>query len=169
MNISDTAKNFQEPIQAWAKERGGVCSIVSNLKDMWEQAYQASEKPRIFICYNGEHVRGEFALAAYLARVDRQWQVAVTRGRGFSLPRGLNLVNQVQNSESFYDSVEAIREIIRMSLNTSVELPVDFKGIRPMASGNLIIDGYIIEFSTAADLPRVAETPNDPTPDLPTT
>jgi len=168
MTISETAKNLLEPLSAWTQERGGVASIVSNLKDMWDQAYKASEKPRIFICYAGEAVRGEFALAAYLARVDRQWQVAVTRGRGFSRPRGLNLVEQVQNGEPFYDALESVRDIIRMALNLSVETPVDFKSIRPMASGNLIIDGYIIEFSTAADLPRPVETPENPTPDLPT-
>jgi hypothetical protein len=38
-----------------------------------------------------------------------------------------------------------------------MEGPIDYKGIKPMQLGNLVVDGYLIEFSTDNDLP-VLET-----------
>jgi hypothetical protein len=162
MTVTQQAKIIEKVLNDWAQNRGGVASVVANIRDMWETAYKASDKPRILICFAGEQVREAFRIAAYLARVDRQWQVAVTRGRGFNQNRGSSLVDTIQNAEPFYDSVETVRDMIRSITNVSVEDPLDYKGIRPMQSGNLVIDGYIIEFSTASDLSRPQSTVNQP-------
>jgi hypothetical protein len=129
-----------------------VAVPVSNLKEMWEQAAMSSQKPRLFVCYTGEKIRGAFADATTAGRVDRQWTVAVTRGRGFSSTRGDTLTKAVGNTEPFMDSVEAIRNIIRNIDGISIEWPVEYKTIRPMQQGNLVMDGFLIEFSTADDL-----------------
>jgi hypothetical protein len=41
-------------------------------------------------------------------------------------------------------------------------LPVDFKAIRTLQIERVISDAYMIEFSLAADLPRVVDQPVDP-------
>ena len=159
--ISQIAVVLQDALETWAQPRGGIAVVASNVRDMWETAFKASDKPRIFIVYAGETIRGDFPEAAALHRVDREWQVAITRGRGFTTPRGKMLTDTVQNAEPFYDSVETVRDIIRSIIGISEETPVDFKSIEPMNMGNKIIDGYLINFSTANDLPGLSSTPPD--------
>lgn len=170
MTIVQTANRFKEVLSPWAESSGGTVEVVFDLTELWATAYKASEKPRILICYNGELIRGDFSVAALTRRVDRQWVVAITRGRGFNNKRGQSLTDTKNNAEPFYDSVETVRDYIRCAIGVSEENQrtenpasgtADFKAIRPMDNGELIIDGYIIEFSTAADLPEVATTPEE--------
>lgn len=161
MKISEIANTLKGNIENFAQSRGGVVTIASNVRDMWETAFKSSEKPRIIIAYAGEQIRGEFSVAALIHRVDRDWFVAVTRGRTFTVPRGKGLTESVQNAEAFYDVVEAVRDLIRTSVSITEELQPDFKAIRPMDLGNgLVVDGYVIEFSTANDLPNVQAQPD---------
>jgi hypothetical protein len=155
MTIAQEALIYKQSLAEWAEQQGGIVVVASNLKDMWEQAYKVSDRPRVLICYAGENARGPFSRAAATHRVDRLWQIAVTRGRGLNAERGTSLTNQVGNADPFYDVVEYVRDRIRAINNTSVEAPLDYKANRPMSSGNLILDGYIIDFSTAHDLPQL--------------
>lgn len=157
MSVANQANYLRDLIEAWTQPRGGAAGVASNLRDMWQQASQASQKPIVLICLTGERVRGPFGTAAVCHRVDRQWTVAVVRGRGFNYVRGDSLTDTVGPCEPFYDSVEAVRDIIRGASAMSAEFPVDYKGIRPMQMGSLIIDGYLIEFSTAHDLTVITQ------------
>jgi hypothetical protein len=159
MTISAQASAIQQVLQSWAQPRAGVASVSFDVYDMWETASKQSQVPRILIAYAGEEIRGDFSVAAALHRVDRQWQVAVTRGRGFTIQRGDTLILTNQNAEPFYDSVEYVRDICRCLTGLSEELPIDFKSVEPMQMGDLIIDGYLIKFSTANDLPNVEALP----------
>lgn len=159
MTISEQASAIQQVLQSWANPKGGVASVAFNVSDMWESASKQSQVPRLIIAYAGEEIRGDFSVAAALYRVDRQWQVAVTRGRGFMVNRGDTLILTNQNAEPFYDSVEYVRDIIRCLTGISAEVPVDYKSVEPMQLGDLIMDGYIIHFSTANDLPAVQPEP----------
>lgn len=170
MTITKTANKLRDILAQWAEPNGGTAQVVFDLREMWATAYKESEKPRILICYNGEQIRGDFSVAALLGRVDRQWLVAITRGRGFNPKRGQSLTDSKGNAEPFYDSVENVRDYLRCAIGVSAENlrtdnpdsgTIDFKAIRPMDNGDLIVDGYIIEFSTAADLPLVATTPEE--------
>jgi len=157
MNISEQLETIREAIAEWAEPLGGKTYPVSNLKELWSQASLSSQKPSIFICYMGEKIRGPFGAAAIMGRVDRQWTVAVTRGRGFAANRGDTLTQTVGNADPFPDQVEEVRDIIRSLEGINMEGPIDYKGIKPMQLGNLVVDGYLIEFSTDNDLP-VLET-----------
>lgn len=152
MSVSTVAIAIRDLLSDWTTQRGGQCSIVSNFRAMWDQASQSSQKPIVLICYLGERVRGPFSTAAATYRVDRTWNVAVVRGRGFASVRGDTLSESVGGMDPFYNDVEAIRDMIREANYLSAEEPVDYKSIRPMQLGTLIIDGYLIEFSTAHDL-----------------
>jgi hypothetical protein len=154
IKVSDQANMIQGILDNWATVRGGSAVVASNLRDLWQQASIQSQSPRILICFNGARPRGSFAVANVLHREDRDWTVAVTRGRGFNANRGDSLSHTVGNVEPFYDSVEQIRDLCRSIADLSAEYPTpDYKGIKPMQMGNLVIDGYIIEFSTANDIP----------------
>jgi hypothetical protein len=114
------------------------------------------------VCYNGENSRGDFSVANRLHRVDRQWIVAVTRGRGWSSNRGDSLYKTVGNSDPLYDVVEEVRELLRCMIGISEEFPIDFKRISPMNAVNKALDAYAIEFSTANDIPAIIPSPNNP-------
>ena len=160
VSISNQAGQIALVLQGYAQSAGGVADVVSNLRDLWFQASQSSQKPRILICYNGESARGDFSVANYNHRVDRQWIVAVTRGRGWLANRGDSLY-KTTTQDPLYDVVEEVRELLRCMIGISEEFPIDFKRISPMNSQNKALDAYAIEFSTANDIPEIiANIPN---------
>jgi len=153
MSVAAQADAIKDVLLNWTQERGGTVQVASNLRDMWSRASQSSQKPIILICFMGEYPRGPFARAAISHRVDRHWAVAVVRGRGFAYVRGDTLTESVGQAEPFYDSVESVRDLLRQAGGRlSAENIVDYKGVKPMQLGNLIIDGYLIDFTTAIDL-----------------
>lgn len=165
--IAFQANSIQAILQQYVAPFGGVASVVSNLKDLWSRPYNSSQSPRALVCYMGERIREQFSVAAILHRVDREFAVAITRGRGFYVNRGDSLSQNMQEIP-FYDVVESVRDLIR-SINSICpveELPIDFKTIRPMNNGNLVIDGYIIEFSIGSPLPELSDTAQLPSDQL---
>lgn len=147
---------IQQVLNAWATPLGGVASVCSNLRDMWNQASMDSTRPRLLIVWNGADSRGGFGVRNANHREDREWIVAVTRGRGFYSNRGDSLSQTKGNETPFYDVVETVRDLCRSILNISEELPtIDYKTIRPMQLGNLVVDGYMIAFGTANDIPMI--------------
>lgn len=169
ISIGQQSKNLQVTLANWVTQHGGVCEVASNLKELWVQSGINNDIPRVLVCYDGENARGEWRTRSALNRVDRNWKVAVIRGRGFSAQRGDSLDKLVVNAIPFYDVVEYIRDLIRSMLNISEEFPVEFTSIRPMSHGTMILDGYVIEFVTANDIPAILveepEYPPVPDPD----
>ena len=154
ITISQEARLIESELDAFAQQYGGVATVVSNLRDLWNQASINSQSPRILIVYNGETARGTFSQIAPWHRVDRFWQVAVTKGRGYYSNRGAGLLDSAVTEMPLFDVVENVRDIIRFMSNISEETPmVDFRSIKPMQLGTMILDGYLIEFSTANDIP----------------
>lgn len=164
ITISQQANFLQLALDAYANPLGGEAKVVSNLKDYWSQAKLSSQKPTILVCYQGDVARGPFEQANAWVRVDRQWSVAVIRGRGFTSNRGDTLNSSQGGQIPFYDVVEQVRELLRSLLGISEELPtIDFKSIKPMSMGSDPLDGYEIQFSTANDLPMISiSNPNKP-------
>ena len=158
ISISEQADQIRELLSPFAVKYGGSAEVVSNLKMMWTTVSMANDRPRIIIVYNGETIRGEFAAAAFNCRVDRQWIVAVTRGRGWNINRGDSLYKTAGNADPLYTVVETVRDLIRSMLGISEELPLDYKRISPMTSANENLDSYAIEFSTANDVPAIRWT-----------
>jgi hypothetical protein len=162
ITINQQAQLVRNAVAGFAQDNNGTAEVASDLAHLWKMAYIASDKLRILIAFTGENARGPFSLAAATFRVDRQFTVLVTRGRGFSANRAESLTDTVQNAPPLYDLVDTVRNIIRTITNASVELPVDFKAIRTLQIERVISDAYMIEFSLAADLPRVVDQPVDP-------
>ena len=162
LTINQQAQMIRGALSGWAQDNNGISSIVSDLAQLWRMAYIASDKVRALICFMGEDARGPFDIAAATFRVDRQFTVMITRGRGFNPVRSDSLTDTSQNAVPLYDLVDDARNIIRTIVSASVEFPVDFKAIKTLQIENLITDAYLIEFSLAADLPRVVAQPVDP-------
>jgi len=154
ITISDEANLIQTQLQLWVASYGGSAEIVSNLRDMWNQASINSDTPRILICYMGEVSRGSFSQISAWHRVDRNWTIAVTKGRGYYLNRGEGLFDSSSTETPLYDIIESVRDIVRGMTNISEETPSpDYRSIKPMQLGNLVVDGYTIEITTANDIP----------------
>ena len=151
MRISEQLTILANALKAWCKDKGGEVSIVSNLRDLWQQASLTSQTPRILICYTGRRAHGPFATAAALGLSDRTFNVAFTRGRGYASKRGETLTETVGGADPFYDDLEDAEKVIRTITGISQDYPVDWKGDKAMQLGNLVVDGFIAEFSTAND------------------
>ena len=156
MTISAQLRSIQSDLGDVDSVGGGGVFIASDIVNMWEQAYNASNKLRVILCCTGEEIRGDFTIAAYCHRVDRQFVALVTRGRSFTPDRGAGLTETIQNAAPLFDMVEVVRDKIRSMLDNSEELPVDYKGFHsvPPETG-LVIDAYQINFSLVADLPNL--------------
>jgi hypothetical protein len=154
ITISDEATLIQTELQSWVASYGGTAEVVSNLRDMWNQASISSDTPRVLICYMGEVSRGSFSQISVWHRVDRSWTIAVTKGRGYYLNRGEGLFDPSSTETPLYDIIETVRDIVRSMTNISEETPSpDYRSIKPMQLGNLVVDGYTIEITTANDIP----------------
>ena len=164
LSRSEQMQQMVDVLKPYAAKSGGFADVVSNLQMLWAQVSMANDRPRILICYNGQKIRGDFSVAASNHRVDRQWIVAVTRGKGWSANRGDSVYKTVGNNDPFLDVVSEVTTLIRCMIGISGEFPVDYKGDSPMSSGNKALDSYAIEFSTANDEPAILLTnPNQPT------
>lgn len=166
--ISDQANAIANALAGFVAQPDirGSAQIAFDESHLWDIASVQSTAPRIIVCYAGESQRGDGPTQGVLYRVDRRWKVAVTRGRSLTQQSGTALSNQVLNSTPFYDLVEQVRDGVRSLLNISMERPVDFSTIEPMSLPNLVIDGYLIEFSTANDIPMIVSTPPNPAPPI---
>jgi hypothetical protein len=164
MTIAEQMSALRDTLDPWANQNGGKAFVASDMVHLWEIAWAKPDSPRVIICYMGEDIRGDFSLAASLHRVDRQFSVMMTRGRGFNPDRGDSLTDQRGTARPLFDLVEEAREIIRAIIGISEELPVDYKGVRTVQLGDQIIDAYMIEFSCATDLPGLSVTPDNPSP-----
>lgn len=156
--ISEQARILRDSLATWATPLGGKVAISYGIKDLWEQAAINSQVPRVLICYNGSRARGAFSVSNALNREDRDWIVAITRGRGYTASRG-DTLSENTGIDPFYDWIEQVRDFIRNIKNISEETPsVDYSGIKPMQMGNLVVDGYMINFSTANDISKPLDT-----------
>lgn len=138
-----------------------VVDIVANQRHLWEAVFSmaTNTKPRILICFNGETARGGFNERNTLCRVDREWVVAVMRGHGFK--HAMNKDEPKENlATSFYDDCEAIRQLLRRMTSISAE-PLDYSTMKPLpgiaqpGTANVFLDGYLITFTAASDIPAL--------------
>ena len=166
--VREDALAIKTQMEVFATPRNGTVKIMANMSHLWEEIYNngiVNENPRILIVWTGEIARGEYAGGdrTKLHRVDRQWNVVIMRGHGFK-----NLVAESVGQpgtpgyyEDFYDSVETVRDGLRLLSNVTADDLVDYKSIRPLPNiaqsqtANVFLDGYVIEFATSADIMAV--------------
>ena len=163
LTISETLNAIVAQLQLWAQPLGGVATQVSNLRELWNEGSLNSQVPRVLVCFTGETARGDFAHVAAWHRVDREFTIAVTKGRGYYSNRGDSLSNANATPLPFEDAIEQVRDAWRCMLGISEEMPsIDYRDMRPMQLGNLVVDGYLIRGTVAADIPAIGTTPSNP-------
>lgn len=144
-------------------KQGGKVFVASDMIHFWNIAQNSSQKLRVIVLFKGEIARGDFSIANVLNRVDRQWCVGITRGRGFSIERGDTLTDAVGNAPPLFEIYEDIRDIIRAMLDVSQETPaIDFKTSEMWEIPGYITDALLIHFSTANDIPAIVSVPENP-------
>lgn len=159
VTISQAALIIQEGLRAFADPLGGSVKIIANTAHIWEELSVTKDKPRILICYTGEESRGDSAVRGVWQRVERQWQIIVTRGHGWKN----RAAEAAGDSDSFYDVLEGVRESMRKILNIGQEWPpVKYIGMEPLpnvapssGAANVFMDAVSQRFTTANDLPRI--------------
>ena len=167
--IRECAKAIEAQMLIYATPRGGLVKILENEAHLWQEIVNPSpinETPRIFIICSGEVARGEYdgQNRTNLERVERKWQVIVGRGHGFKTLTAENVGQPGTPGyyESFDDTIETVRDGIRILSNVTVDPIVNYKGWRPLANigpspaANVFLDFRVVEFTTAADIPSVA-------------
>lgn len=164
--ISEQKALLEQVLTAYAQQfTGATVSRVPTMAKLWMEVYSVSTKPRFVFCCAGETARGAFSQANTLHRVDRRWSVAILRGTGWGLQAAPGEVD-------FDDLLEEVRDYVLRSLwGLTEEPPIDYKNWTPippnLAAGqaaNTFIEGAIIEFSTANDLPAITAPTPPPTP-----
>lgn len=165
MTISEQLSIIQNNLSNWAKDLNGKAIIAHNLNMMWLVSANNSTEPKAVIAYAGEEIRGDLAVGASLGRVDRNFEVMISRGKGFTADRGQTLVNEdIGQGRPFYDLLEEAREIIRqLPLGSEDDGPVDYKGIRPaLVDSDWPLDMYIISFSVGTQLAVIRDADGSP-------
>jgi hypothetical protein len=161
-SIALTASTIKDWLALKYSKSGWTASVdvVSNLRDLWNQAAINSQEPRVLICYGGSTARGNFGDLAVWNREDREFLVAVTRGRGYAANRGDTLTGGDTEQVPFYTVVETVRDWLReLGPCITQEDLIDYRGVTAMQMGNLVVDGYLIKFTVAADLPQILNSP----------
>ncbi|MDE2097602.1 MAG: hypothetical protein KGL39_10175 [Patescibacteria group bacterium] len=159
--ISAQANFIQSVLYDYASSNGGDCQVVSNMKDMWMQANQSSQKPTIYITWIGESPWSSNAnISAVTHRVSRDWKVGIKRGRGFQPIRGTTL-SKTTSVIPFFDVVEDVRDLIRSELGISEDAGIDDVKVSEWQLGGLVMDGKLISFTTKNDLPTILNQPDN--------
>ncbi len=158
ISISQQSLQIAKWIDGYVTPMGGTSVAASNLRDMWEQASQASDRPIVYTCWMGDQSRGG-DISRWVHRVDREWATLVKRGRGFFANRGDSLNQTMGNAIPFYDVVEGVRDRIRQILSVSEEGLVEFNSARAWQLGSQILDAYLLVYKTANDLPAITSVP----------
>ena len=163
ITIATEAVLIRDALLAYAQPRGATVDVVAHQAQLWQvvadQTVQST--PKLVLCYDGETTRGTFATQDDLHRVDRKWIVVVMRGNGWANPLIEAGAEQGQVIEPFYDTVEAIRDLLRCLLTISDEVFPNYTGISslpglgPSQTANAFLAGYKISFTTANDIGQV--------------
>jgi hypothetical protein len=114
-------------------------------------------KPGGFQCavfWDTEDVRGEHS---ELGKVDRQFKVVISRGRGLRLETGESLTEGSAGGRPLYDLVEELRESIRsLRLETNGDdedrLP-GYAGSGPFEVQGYLLDAVEVRFRLPAQIP----------------
>lgn len=165
VSISEQANQIGSWLAEQSSGSGAVVELLANQRHLWESIYSmvVDGTPKILVCFDGETSRGGASQRNTLYRVDRNWVCVVMRGHGFK--HGMNMPED-DLPTAFYDDCEAVRDLIRRMIGISEE-PLDYVGMKPLpgvaqpGNANTFLDGYILSFTTANDIPAITNQAPD--------
>lgn len=168
MNIKEQMLYMQGILGTITQENGGkfACFICSDLLHAWKILFDSPSSEKVLLVYMGETCRVNFPGGAITGRVDRKFNVIVSRGRGTtSVDRGLPLVQKNQNAQPLFDIAEQYRDACRGFIFDPLwcERPVDYIGVQPfnVEGTGAIVDAYSIDFSVGTQLGMLEQGDED--------
>jgi hypothetical protein len=161
VSINDTLNIVALAINNWVKARGGQdVRVIPSQAKLWQDAMEAGDAPLVLLCYQGEKAIGPSDQENTAHRVLRNYLLVVMRGQnGFwnLMPDGTRATSGDPNN--FYKDIECLRDQIRCICGISQYYPIEYGGIKPLpaiarpGTGNIFLDGLMMEFSTYNDIP----------------
>lgn len=149
----------------WATPKGGTVKVMAGMGHLWEEVWNMTlvNDPRVLVVGAGETARGG-KNSNTTNRVDRRIVIVILRGHGFVNA----VVDTDQGVEPFLDTIEQLRDKVRVMLNISDEEEVPsvvYKGFSMLDSVSaprptqIFLDGARLEFTTGNDIPAISLTP----------
>jgi hypothetical protein len=148
-------------IGGWLHENfaadGVKVGTVSTMRKMWQEIFDmtTTSAPKLVVCFDGATARGGFERRNTLDREDRQWVVALLKGRGL-----VNTDGGDAQLDDFEDFCEEVRDVLRRLIGISEEA-IDYVSLKPLPGvaqpnmANVHLDGFVITFTTANDIPAI--------------
>lgn len=161
MKVKDQRNRLGSVLQEWAGPRKAVVRVVANQRKLWQCIFDmaVNDSPTLVLCFDGETARGGFRERNLLDRVDRQWVLVVMEGRGFTDPKD----QEDAQVDDLNDVCEELRQVVRRQSWMSAEA-MDYVSTKPLPGvaqpnmANVHLDGYVITFTTAVDIPAITTT-----------
>lgn len=144
-------------------ELQGIAIISENEREWLLPGYTNCIGPKCLIYFVGESSYGDESISDVTARVVRDFEIIVQRGKILGDPRNTSLTTSQGPSLSFFSMAELIRDKVRALIfpTPMVFNPVQFKGMRAgsTTTDNRLIDSYIISISILCQIPRITVSP----------
>lgn len=155
MTISAQLKAFQAALETWAQsERAGHCHLANDPVEMFEILSQRPGSTNIVLMFKDESPLG----AAHGLQVSRRFVAVISRGKGFALKPGADLVDGQAGQPALYDLLsDAVKVIEGVAIAPTpgaapgrMERCPHYLGTRLFEfAGQIITDAYQIDFSLA--------------------
>jgi hypothetical protein len=160
MTIAEQMQRFHAALAPWAQERGGTAAKAFDQVHALELLQLKPGGLLVAVMFESEDPRGE---NDELGRVDRNFKVIVSRGRGFRLDTGESLVEQTSGGPPMFDLVEEAREVarrIRFNEDTT-EVNPEYKGSGPFTVEGFVLDAFEVRFSIGTQIPTWEDIENE--------
>ena len=170
LTVRQEAELVKAQLQDYVAKRGGSIAVMQSVAHLWEEVRKAAadgKALRVLIAWNGEEPWGDSDKDTS-HRVERRWLVAAVMPKPFEDELGDYGVKYraVEGGEwvkeHVYDTVENLRDGVRVMTNVSEDVFPRYKGTSPMPNpfggalgGNVFLNAYAIEFSTLNDVQQV--------------
>lgn len=146
---------MEAALKSWADTHGGKVHIAGDPLHLFALLGDKPGGVRVAVLVRDGLKRGEYEEAGH---EDVTYLVVLSRGKGFTMERGDNLVRGSGGGAPLYDLVEEARDVVRgINLDPeTTEATFDFKRFGPYQNPfEILADAYELEFSIGRQLPGI--------------
>jgi hypothetical protein len=161
--IKEQCLAIQELLDPWIKQEGGIAFIASDFVHAWEILMDKPGAPRIAILFEDEKARVNFPGGDITGRVNRYFDVLISRGRSLSLDRSANLTTGVAGGRPLYDLAEEMRDKLRtVRFNPQYCEPPNYVGLSRWGKDDgFNMDAFKCSIWVGTQLPLPSTTPDN--------
>jgi hypothetical protein len=164
MSIAQQLKTYEAALDTFAQKQGGKCLVAKDKNHLWDMLFNAPAGLRVLVWFQREVPRGEFGTQARTGKVDRHFQVVITRGAGFKIKPGDSLTEGAGGGRPMFDLVEDVRDLVRTLIvpgSQAEDRIPDNVGIELLDVGgtDLRVDAYEINWTAGANIGIASPNP----------